>query len=60
MSYLIMVPVATNEVGSTVVVLDYLGSHRRLPGLHPGHHGHQDQHCLVERNITIKNACRRP
>ena len=27
MSYLIMVPVATNEVGSTVVVLDYLGSH---------------------------------
>ena len=29
MSYLIMVPVATNEVGSTVVVLDYLGSHGR-------------------------------
>ena len=54
MSYLIMVPVATNEVGSTVVVLDYLGSHGVFLAFILGIMATKINIALVERNITIK------
>lgn len=54
MSYLIMVPVATNEAGSSVVVLDYLGSHGVFLAFILGIMATKINIALVERNITIK------
>lgn len=54
MAYLIMVPVATNEAGSSVVVLDYLGSHGVFLAFILGIMATKINIALVERNITIK------
>ena len=43
-AYLIMVPVATNEVEQQRRRPGLSGQPRCLPGIHPGHHGHQDQY----------------
>ena len=53
-AYLIMVPVATNEAGSSVVVLDYLGSHGVFLAFILGIMATKINIALVERNITIK------
>ena len=52
-AYLIMVPVATNEAGSSVVVLDYLGSHGVFLAFILGIMATKINIALVERNITI-------
>ena len=54
MSYLIMVPTGTNEAGSTVVSLDYLGSHGVFLAFILGIMATKINIALVERNITIK------
>lgn len=54
MAYLIMVPTGTNEAGSSVVVLDYLGSHGVFLAFILGIMATKINIALVERNITIK------
>lgn len=59
-AYLIMVPVATNEAGSSVVVLDYLGSHGVFLAFILGIMATKINIALVERNIIHQKARRRP
>lgn len=54
MSYLIMVPTGVNETGSTVVNLDYMGSHGVFLAFILGIMATKINIALVDRNITIK------